>query len=338
MPLRIDDGVRRAGRFALRACALPVFALYACALIPAVALAQPDQAGEPPRSRPSSRPSLDEVGYAGVGDPGGAPGAILATHGSLPVASFAEVTSLATGRTILVRIGAQGPVPGGRVLDLSCAAARQLGLATLPAPVRVRRVYPPDQEQVQLGDGKAVAERLASPPGLLSALRRKLPAAPRGGSRDLDCGLASPPAVVAEGAHWGERAAAGPSQTTKTAQPARTVKPSKPPRAKPAPLPAPVADAPRPAPSQPARPLAQPARPDEPRAKGPAFAIQVAALSDRGRAMALARSLGGYVQGAGGISRVRKGPYSSEAAARAALPNIRAKGFADAHVVPNEGR
>ncbi|MET0137321.1 MAG: SPOR domain-containing protein, partial [Sphingobium sp.] len=68
------------------------------------------------------------------------------------------------------------------------------------------------------------------------------------------------------------------------------------------------------------------------------FVIQVAALSDRSRANALARSIGGQVVPGAGIYRDRTMPYATQAAARAALPAIRAKGFADARVVTNEGR
>ncbi|MFT3967939.1 MAG: SPOR domain-containing protein [Sphingobium sp.] len=277
-----------------------------------VASAQPRAAMEAP---------LDEVGYATA--MGGADGtAIRGGHRALPVPSYVEVTALASGRTVLVEIAERGGEAPGEVIALSCGALRQLGLSALPAPVRVRRVSPPDQERTTLAQGRMAAARLDAPEGLLSALRRKLPAAPRspGGG---DCGL--PPSA--------SPAAVRPPETVPPARKTQAF-PDKPARTASAPSsPAPKPPVPRPG-AEKARPPAPAAQPP----KGPGYVIQVAALSSRARADALARSIGGHVQGAGSVFRVRKGPYPTEAAARAALPPIRAKGFADARVIPNEGR
>lgn len=62
------------------------------------------------------------------------------------------------------------------------------------------------------------------------------------------------------------------------------------------------------------------------------YFIQVAALSNEARAKSLAKSVGGSVQAAGNIWRIRTGPYASEAAARAALGPLRAKGYRDASI------
>ena len=57
-----------------------------------------------------------------------------AAHRSLPLGSCAKVTSLDNGRSVIVRINDRGPYVGGRVIDLTPAAARAIGFSSL-APV-----------------------------------------------------------------------------------------------------------------------------------------------------------------------------------------------------------
>lgn len=52
--------------------------------------------------------------------------ALTAAHNSLAFGTMLRVTSLATGRTITVRVNDRGP-GHGRLIDLSEAAARRLG-------------------------------------------------------------------------------------------------------------------------------------------------------------------------------------------------------------------
>jgi rare lipoprotein A len=51
-----------------------------------------------------------------------------AAHKTLPFNVCAEVENLATGRTVVVRINDRGPFVGNRVIDLSPAAAAEIGL------------------------------------------------------------------------------------------------------------------------------------------------------------------------------------------------------------------
>lgn len=53
--------------------------------------------------------------------------ALTAAHPTLPMPSYAYVTNLRNGRTILVRINDRGPYVADRVIDLSRAAATALG-------------------------------------------------------------------------------------------------------------------------------------------------------------------------------------------------------------------
>jgi rare lipoprotein A len=55
--------------------------------------------------------------------------ALTAAHPTLPLPSYAYVTSLTTGRTVLVRINDRGPYAHDRVMDLSRRTAEVLGVA-----------------------------------------------------------------------------------------------------------------------------------------------------------------------------------------------------------------
>jgi rare lipoprotein A (peptidoglycan hydrolase) len=72
--------------------------------------------------------------------------ALTAAHPSLPLGTRLRVTNLRNGRSVEVRVNDRGPVVDGRVLDLSYAAARDLG-AVAPGviPVRVRVIALPAQ-------------------------------------------------------------------------------------------------------------------------------------------------------------------------------------------------
>ena len=53
---------------------------------------------------------------------------LTAAHRKLPLGSEVKVTNLENGRTITVEINDRGPYAKGRVLDLSKAAAKKLGM------------------------------------------------------------------------------------------------------------------------------------------------------------------------------------------------------------------
>ncbi len=262
---------------------------------------------------PADIPDYDDVGYASwygeelAGQPTANgetfdPAGISAAHKTLPLPSYAEVTALDTGRTILVRVNDRGPMVGDRLIDLSRGAAEQLGLTDSVAAVRVRRTNPPAAERAQLRSGKPVPERIATPESLLAILRSKAKALP------------VPKTAVA-------------AATPVAAQPAAPIASGKakpgddrfvvegPGTAKPVPKPAPAATA-----TKPAAPVAG------------KYAIQVGAFSSETRANAAAKSVGGHVTKAGTLWRVRVGPFASDAEARGALGKVKAKGFRDAVV------
>ena len=54
--------------------------------------------------------------------------ALTAAHRTLPFGSKVRVANLANGRSVIVRINDRGPFTKNRIIDVSRAAAEQLGM------------------------------------------------------------------------------------------------------------------------------------------------------------------------------------------------------------------
>lgn len=54
--------------------------------------------------------------------------AMTAAHKSLPFGTIVKVVNQKTGKTVTVEINDRGPYHGGRIIDLSKAAANKLGI------------------------------------------------------------------------------------------------------------------------------------------------------------------------------------------------------------------
>lgn len=122
---------------------------------------------------PTDQLNYDAVGYASVA--GVSQRGVTAAHKTLPLPSYAEVTSLDSGRTILVRIERRGPMVNDTLVELSQDAARQLGIGDdSRLAVRLRRTNPPEQERAMLRAGGQALERMETPEPLRKVLRRKL--------------------------------------------------------------------------------------------------------------------------------------------------------------------
>ncbi len=255
-------------------------------LAPVPAGAQSD-GGPPPSNGPNatSQATLgaeryDAVGYADFYEADARPGAVTAAHDSLPSGSFAEVTALDSGKTIVVMIVDRG-VGNGRIIALSPGAMLALGNnGTGMLGVRVRRVNPLGADQQALREGRQASVRIDAPPVLLTALRKRLPVMPAGG-----LARARPSPNGGAGASY--------------AAPRR----------------------PAPAASRPAAPLTA------------GLYVQVAALSSAARATALADEVGGTVQAAGSIYRVRLGPFANAASANSARDGVARRGYGSAQIV-----
>lgn len=140
---------------------------------------------------PAADPTYDMLGYASwYGNESGnrtANGerfraeAITGAHTTLPLPTYVEVTSLDTGRRIIVRINDRGPFARGpRILDLSHGAAAQLGiLAKGTSPVRVRRIEPSEKDRERLRAGRPAQELPKVPESTLQNLRAQLAASAR---------------------------------------------------------------------------------------------------------------------------------------------------------------
>ena len=71
------------------------------------------------------------------------PGQMTAAHKTLPLPCEVEVTNLANGRKVRVRVNDRGPYADGRIIDLSRAAADRLGFTRAgTARVRVKLLGP----------------------------------------------------------------------------------------------------------------------------------------------------------------------------------------------------
>ena len=138
---------------------------------------------------PAADPTYDMLGYASWYGPESGnktangerfrPGWITAAHTTLPLPTYVEVTSLQTGRRIIVRINDRGPfIKGPRIIDLSRGAAAQLGIKAIGnAAVRVRAVEPSEKDRERLRHGKPAAELTPVPEPILLNLRAQLKAA-----------------------------------------------------------------------------------------------------------------------------------------------------------------
>ncbi|HWA39857.1 MAG TPA: septal ring lytic transglycosylase RlpA family protein [Burkholderiales bacterium] len=74
-------------------------------------------------------------------------------HKTLPIPSYARVTNLANGRSVVVRINDRGPFHADRIIDLSYAAAHRLGYVQAgSARVEVESVLPGEAEKKQAGN------------------------------------------------------------------------------------------------------------------------------------------------------------------------------------------
>lgn len=289
---------------------------------------------------PADTLNYDIVGYAALDDGAG----VTLAHRTLPLPSYVEVTSLASGKTILARVERRGPMTGRELIALSPAAAAQLGEGA-GAAIRLRRVNPPEKDRTELRAGRPASDRIETPKSLVEVLRRKLPAS---GAASLRAETPPKPALAAAAAAPAPKtvvaAAPAPAQPSppKAAVTAYPLKPltSEAPSAKPVVVAraetAPVSfrlvgqqpNARRPAVAGPAPkpPVAAPAH------GGDGFVIQAGAFASEANAKRAAAALGGYVSESGKYYRVRTGPFASRGQAEAALAKVRAAGYSDARV------
>lgn len=117
-----------AGRFSLTVSGLVFCLLAACA--PA-AQSGPSTASAQTLESSEGRASWYGPGFAGRRTANGEiydPSQLTAAHKTLPFGTFVRVTNPSSGASVVVRINDRGPFKPGRILDLSRAAAEQIGM------------------------------------------------------------------------------------------------------------------------------------------------------------------------------------------------------------------
>jgi rare lipoprotein A len=270
--------------------------------------------------------NYDEVGYAAADTGQG----VSASHHTLPLPSYAEVTSLESGRTILVRVERRGPLDGDALIALAPAALDQLG-AGAGEPVRVRRVNPPEDERAFLRAGRSAPLRMDTPEALLTVLQRKLPQ--NGGALPVQSAAPAalaqvelPPSIAAANSPPVQAALLPPLASRAAAE---SIGPK---------APVVVARLEQPEPAQqteaPEPPKQQEALQAATTPTG-VYVVQAVALSSRERAQRVASVIGGTVSQAGKFYRVRTGPFATHSQAEASLAKVRAAGYSDARIFTN---
>ncbi|WP_457319036.1 septal ring lytic transglycosylase RlpA family protein [Stenotrophomonas sp. P5_B8] len=134
--------------------------------------------------------------------------AFTAAHKTLPLPSFARVTNLDNGESVIVRVNDRGPFHDGRVVDLSYAAAVRLGITQRgTGNVEVRALTP--------GEGNLLADK-PSRRERRAAASVAAAAQPRSPS-DMDKLVGRLPAATAP-AYAGATVASGRPAATQAAQ------------------------------------------------------------------------------------------------------------------------
>lgn len=99
--------------------------------------------------------------------------AFTAAHRTLPLPSFARVTNLDNGKSVVVRVNDRGPFHADRLIDLSYAAAVKLGYRDKgTARVRVEALTP--EESRETGDAIELAAAARSDPAAKAQLAQKV--------------------------------------------------------------------------------------------------------------------------------------------------------------------
>ena len=105
--------------------------------------------------------------------------AMTAAHKTLPIPSYARVTRVATGRSVIVRINDRGPFHEGRIIDLSYAAAYRLGIiGTGSGEVEVEAIVPGAPERVDSAAAESVPVSAAAVQPISTAPLQGEPLAP----------------------------------------------------------------------------------------------------------------------------------------------------------------
>lgn len=250
---------------------------------------------------PEDSLNYDRVGFVIADDP--AAMGVTGAHRTLPLPSYVEVTSLSNGQTILVRIERRGPMTNAGLLALAPDALKQLDVGNR-APIRMRRVNPPEEHRAKLRAGNEAPLRMKTPKGLLDVLKRRLP-------EEGSASLGDPQQQQVSGKVPNEGVIASLDPDGEATEHQGTE---------------PLADNGSDATSLDTQDELETV------GAGETFAVQVGTFSIRSNADDLAEELGGYVETVGKFALVRIGPYASRGQAEQALAKLRSQGYSDAQI------
>lgn len=99
---------------------------------------------------------------------------MTAAHPTLPIPSYARVTNVASGKTVVVRVNDRGPFHASRVIDLSYTAAVKLGLLQSGSQQVVVERLLPDGAAERLATMRRNAPEPEDPPGGALAARAEI--------------------------------------------------------------------------------------------------------------------------------------------------------------------
>jgi rare lipoprotein A len=90
---------------------------------------------------------------------------MTAAHPTLPIPSYARITNLANGSSVVVRINDRGPFHSDRIVDVSYTAALKLGLLGKGShEVEIERLFPDDPTRIATARRAAASAAQAVPP------------------------------------------------------------------------------------------------------------------------------------------------------------------------------
>ncbi|RYE87338.1 MAG: septal ring lytic transglycosylase RlpA family protein [Oxalobacteraceae bacterium] len=96
---------------------------------------------------------------------------MTAAHPTLPIPSYARVTSIASGKSVVVRINDRGPFHSDRLIDVSYTAALKLGLLGKGShQVEVERLFPDDGTRIATTRRAVASAAQALPPDIAALM------------------------------------------------------------------------------------------------------------------------------------------------------------------------
>ena len=96
---------------------------------------------------------------------------MTAAHPTLPIPSYVRVTSLDSGKAVIVRINDRGPFHASRVIDVSYTAALKLGLLGRGShKVEVERLFPNDPSRIATQRRAMTSQAQSAPPEIAALM------------------------------------------------------------------------------------------------------------------------------------------------------------------------